>query len=438
MSAQLRAGACGLLLLFATSSSFAQVYHGADSGHEGSDFSIVRSTMETVRDTMFDTLKQLGLHATDLDWSGTCDHPDELKTAVRNLQSHVRELKREARRMDDDVRVDQLNEIARIVDELDDAIDDLEPALVFAPRSKDGRLLPGTYDEESNRIRTEKGHTRFEDGDRDYEWRYSHDWGYESWSDGTITGQSSLFAESIYRSQPAIRYNRVEGLVLGVGRNALERYSWDRARIYGQLGYAFGLNDWRYTAGFEIKTSRRSDAAFATKIGVSAYKNTFSEDRWKIGPVTNSVGSFFAGEDFYDYFEVDGVSVYIGGDLRAVGELTLALRTDDYFSLGQNTDWNLFGADGFRPNPFVDEGRIQSVVARYMAGKAKRLYSRPRGATLQVEGELAGGDLGGDYTFRRVQADGRIYVPFGREATLSLRSRAGAATDEVPFQKAFA
>ncbi|MEM6338208.1 MAG: BamA/TamA family outer membrane protein, partial [Bacteroidota bacterium] len=47
-------------------------------------------------------------------------------------------------------------------------------------------------------------------------------------------------------------------------------------------------------------------------------------------------------------------------------------------------------------------------------------------------------DLGGDYTFRRVQADGRIYVPFGREATLSLRSRAGAATDEVPFQKAFA
>ena len=77
------------------------------------------------------------------------------------------------------------------------------------------------------------------------------------------------FGESAqYRPIPALRYNRVEGLVLGVRRLPLEWGDYDRGRIYGQAGYAFSLEDWRYEVGIETKLShsyRHSD--FDLKIG---------------------------------------------------------------------------------------------------------------------------------------------------------------------------
>jgi len=110
---------------------------------------------------------------------------------------------------------------------------------------------------------------------------------------------------TIYRTAPPVRYNRIEGLVLGVQRNPLSlRDPDDTTRIYGQFGYAFALKDLRYTVGVESRLVR--DAKTGLKIGASYRKQTLSPDRWKTPYAENSLGGMGFEYDFFDYYEAEG------------------------------------------------------------------------------------------------------------------------------------
>lgn len=244
----------------------------------------------------------------------------------------------------------------------------------------------------------------------------------------------------LYRPIPAIRYNRVEGLTLSARRAPLSWEGRDRGRVYGQIGYAFALEDLRYEIGVETRLGNRYDNNdFDVKLGGAYRQNTTTNDLWKLSWSENSLGAFFFENDFFDYYETEGWTAYSAARLSPYLQLTGGYRAEDHRSLVNETGWSFFG-DGendFRFNPGIEEGRMQSVVLSLDGGRIRDTSYRPRGAGIRAEVELGKG-LGGDFSFNRYVADARVYTRLGRYNGLSLRLRGGYAEGSgLPVQRGF-
>ncbi len=79
---------------------------------------------------------------------------------------------------------------------------------------------------------------------------------------------------------------------------------------------------------------------------------------------------------------------------------------------------------------------MNSALVVIEGGSVKDYEWLPRGVAFRVEGEIGDG-LGGDFSYNRVVADGRVYLPMGRASTLALRVRGGTSDGVLPYQKLF-
>jgi len=254
---------------------------------------------------------------------------------------------------------------------------------------------------------------------------------------GDFGGRWPYPETSVYRSISSLRYNRVDGLTLGVRRRPLEWDSYDRAGIFGQASYALALEKWRYEIGGEIRLgdSYRSED-FDIKFGGSFRRQTTTNDLWKAGWAENTTAALLFRTDFFDYFQTEGYTLYSVARLTPLLQAAVAYRSDDYSSLSKNASWALFGGDGFRFNPAVDEGRMQSVVVSVDGGSIRGLRFVPSGVAFRAEAEF-GESFAGDFSFNRYEADIRAYIRSGRDTGLALRIRGGYADGNVPLQKTF-
>ena len=241
---------------------------------------------------------------------------------------------------------------------------------------------------------------------------------------------------ALYPSTPAVRYNRVEGLVLGVQRHPMRWSDDDDHRFYGQVGYAFALKRLRYAAGFEIRADQQRDDRYGLKVGALYRRNTATNDAWKTSWLENSLAASLFKNDFFDYHEVQGWTLYATHRFTKYAQLTTGFRTEDYSSLEQETTWSLFGGDGFADNPAIDAGHYNAFVFALEGGHVTDFDEEPRGAAFRLEAELGRG-LGNPIGYNRYQADGRAYLPVTPFSTLGLRLRGGYATADAPLQKQF-
>ncbi len=234
-----------------------------------------------------------------------------------------------------------------------------------------------------------------------------------------------------------MRYNRVEGIVLGFRRLPIEWSSYDRGRIYGQVGYAFSLDDVRYEIGAETRWGRadRNDH-FDIKFGGAYRKNTATRDLWKSSWSENTLAAGLFRHDFFDYYEIEGWTAYVVGRLTPYVQFSAGYREDEYRSLKKESSWSLFGGDPFRINPAIDPGTMRSIVVSVEGGSVHAFGYSPEGMAFRLEAEFAEG-MGGDFSFTRYLGDLRSYVRLSRDSGLSLRLRTGYADGEVPLQKAF-
>jgi len=249
----------------------------------------------------------------------------------------------------------------------------------------------------------------------------------------------------VYRDPPPIRYNRVEGLTIGVTRDPLDLTSDDRARVYGQAGFATELNRFRYTVGTEVRAYTGQQSAL--KFGVAGYQNTVTEGGWKTSYLENSLGGLIFGHDFFNYYQARGLTVYGVQDLPRTVRLTAGLRTELHDGLENRTGWSIFDGDGFGENPLATEGRATAAILAVDAGRVRDLDGLPTGGALRVTAELAralgleddwlDADPTADLRYNRYTADGRVYLPTSEDTRLALRLRGGYATSDTPVQKQF-
>lgn len=380
--------------------------------------------------------------------------PDEdLVAMLRDIERDLERVARSLERQGDDQLAGQLESVIR----------DLGRAIEEADRdTRIRRDAPNRYEIRNGRDRIAI-RTRDDDWwDSDDEWKrrddgrswkrerdeWREDWrdrfdegNFDSFSDTEIFGEWNhrwpYQAQAIYRNIPSIRYNRVDGLFLGISRAPLDWSSWDRGRIYGQGGYAFASEEWLYRIGAETRLgSRRNNPNFDLKIGGSHQRNTDTDDLWKASWGENTAASFFFRHDFFDYHAVEGWSGYAVARLTRYAQLSAAYRDEHYRSLSTQTNWSIFGDGNFRPNRAINEGQMHSFVLAFEGGSIKNLSRNPSGVAFRLEAELGQG-LGGDFDFSRYLGDLRTYARLTREAGLYLRFRGGFTEGTVPVQKAF-
>jgi len=244
--------------------------------------------------------------------------------------------------------------------------------------------------------------------------------------------------DSPFESEPFMfRYNRVEGLFLGL---KLNRNEWrDRNNawfdLYGHAGYGFS----RKRACYQIGIEREFFGKYGPVIGVETHDIVHSEDEWMIPTFENSLAALFLREDFHDYFRQVGYSGYVTHDLSEYLTLTAAYRRDHHYHLQRKTQWSIFGGDKkFRENPMIDEIDYKNVAATITLDTRNDYKYPNQGWLINLSGEFAGKRFKNpDVDFDRFIFDIRRYQPITSGENLDFRVRVGSSRGKLPSQLQF-
>ncbi len=236
------------------------------------------------------------------------------------------------------------------------------------------------------------------------------------------------------------RYNRVEGLFLGVGSE--KRYYWDNQRsysLYGSAGYGFRSHDWRGNLGLSRQFAFDDGQLF--EVEVEGHSLTDTKDDWLIGVHENTAAAFLIHEDFRDYFERDGFGVNIGYAAQQdflTSQVKVGYLVDEYKLMENQTEWSMFGGDKrFRLNPAIRPGKMRSIVSSAGLSSVTTTIDGPEGWSITAAAEFAEKSFGSDFTFNRFVADIRRYEPLGQYDNLNVRFRVGTSEGNLPLQKTF-
>jgi len=349
----------------------------------------------------------------------------------RRLERALVDLYEQLRDVQEDLMDDEEYALSNRLDPIADGLRDVALAL---RTDDDGRAIA-----RAERRRDHLARESFDDRDHDTRawWRRRHDWQRSYAFVGELWNRWPYPTNGVYRPVPAMRYNRVEGLVLGIGSGPLAWDSYHRGKIIGQAAYALDLERWRYSIGAETRLGKRyGDDGFDIKLGGDYHRQTTTNDLWKASWAENSLAAIFANNDYFDYFETQGWTFYGVAHITPYVQVSAGFRHDTYRTLKQKTTWSLFGGGGFRPNPAVMNGDMNSLVFALEGGRVRHLDRRPSGAAFRLEAEFGKG-LGGDFSFDRYLGDARVYVQAGSVSGLSLRLRGGLTTGQALPQKMF-
>ncbi|HWP83221.1 MAG TPA: hypothetical protein VNN76_11265 [Bacteroidota bacterium] len=241
------------------------------------------------------------------------------------------------------------------------------------------------------------------------------------------------------------RYNRVEGLFLGLGSE--KKYYWDGFRnynVYGSVGYGFKLHRWRYHLGVTRQFAIISDepgSGELIEIGIEGHSLTDSKDEWLINVHENTAAALLIHEDFRDYYGRDGYTIhgaYTAQDNGTIWQVKAEYLIDRYKSLEKETEYAFFGGrKTFRPNPAIDEGRMRSAIATAGLSTYAKTISGPEGWSIYGTAEFSEPSWGGEFNFRQFVADIRRYQPLGRYDNFNLRLRVGTSEGLLPRQRMF-
>lgn len=208
----------------------------------------------------------------------------------------------------------------------------------------------------------------------------------------SLVGNGELFEN--------IRYNRVDGLFLGLGSGRRLSLSLDSTLlVHIGGGYAFGSHYWQVLGGVGKRFGARD---WATIVGVEGHHYTDTREAWKIAGWENSLHAFIAGKDYRRYFQRAGWSVYAEQYIARNLWLSVRLGQERYHSLPTAITWSLLGGrDSFRANDAIREGLANTVCFSAVFSSVPKLRRALGGVELRAEAEIARRD----YSYEQYTAE---------------------------------
>ncbi len=250
-----------------------------------------------------------------------------------------------------------------------------------------------------------------------------------------------------YEWRPTLSYDRVDGLRPGIGGTILGD---DRTLELGLWsGYAFASETWQYRFGIaKVLLPTR-----ALRLSGSLYRLTMTEDSTVIGRDENTVYALVAGSDYRDYVGVDGGEIALTWKYKELGTITTTYQNHDFRSLAASVNlWHLFrNNEEFRRNfsTLRTLGIIDSLNPAYH-GHASALVLTLRLApvasgqhpigfngSFELNYEVAGGALGGNYDYDRITLSGKGWWDSGRVHKFTVRTMLGSGRHDLPPHKLY-
>lgn len=238
--------------------------------------------------------------------------------------------------------------------------------------------------------------------------------------------------------QDILRYNRVQGLSLGLG---LGGELTDNIDYFVNGGY--GVADKKPFLNGEMSIFTNENKKLGLDLGWNLGMKRRDDPyvvQWRsITPL-----ALLAGRDYGDYYYSNsyyaGINLGFGQDLfvrrqffRKPWLFKLGFRDEYSSSAGINSEWSLFGPDTMRTNHTVSDGNIKSLLF-----EANFNYTRLRAITdigMHYSLEIAGNGLGGDFSFLRHYFETNLYFPTAPLWTANIKLSAGTATGGLPAQR---
>jgi hypothetical protein len=246
-------------------------------------------------------------------------------------------------------------------------------------------------------------------------------------------------SENVFDDNFLFRYNRVEGLFLGIGSE--KKFYWDGSKSisgYGSFGYGFTLHRWRMQLGLDRQFATSDETLY--ELGGEAHSLTDTKDEWIMPLSENNLAALLFREDFRDYYQREGFSIHSArytkdGDVSSM--IDVRYLNDRYASLTTAARWAVFGGSTFRSNPFISAGTMKSVAFSAGLSTVEKYRYHSEGWNVYARGEYGGNELGGDFNFSQAIIDLRRFQPLWDDDQLNIRIRAGGLEGKTIAQKDF-
>jgi hypothetical protein len=254
-------------------------------------------------------------------------------------------------------------------------------------------------------------------------------------------------------------YNRVEGLAVQGGPSVRRTTSWGDVRV-NAYGIVRSVDHWEWTSrniGHDVTALVGLGRPGTIAVGARAFDIVGPIETWQLRNAEVGLASFFLHRDYRDYWARHGGSAYLVVRAGESFSVTPSYSEERWSSLPERDPFTLFrGAQQWRPNPIVDEGRFRLLSAHaaydtrtdvddpssgwyvvtdveHARSAAVRLAATPvsvrAAATEPVEVE-----------YTRLFLDARRYNRVSPDGQLNLRLVVGGWLDgdELPIQRRFA
>lgn len=196
-------------------------------------------------------------------------------------------------------------------------------------------------------------------------------------------------------------YDRVDGFSISWGFTVEQPDLGDFPVFQGKVISATT----RHAVGFKALLRLPLDSKARFSLGIGARSNTDTNDRWRLGDLENAFKAFVAGNDHRYYFRREGYSVELRRKIWNRSYLSLAYQDESYYSLKNQSPFTLFGSENFHPNLPVESGRVRSLLFDGVLDTRNDPFFTLSGFWACLQGELAGGALGGRHSFARIDAE---------------------------------
>ncbi len=250
---------------------------------------------------------------------------------------------------------------------------------------------------------------------------------------------------SQYPNLSTLHFNRVNGLYIGLKK---ERMQWYRRSSFltipeiqphGFIG--IGTASGRVEYGFGLERLFGEERRFMA--GAEYHRATATEDYWRTGLIENTLSSLFAGYDYLDYYQIEGIGIYAVHRTNRLLEVAFSYNKDEYSSLEQNTSFSLFGyANTYRPNPAIDSDadviNLDKYSFSFSINPRNVLISERFTVSSTLGVELADNSASDeDYRFNKFLTNVNIFYNVDEGSVLRWRIRTGSITGNAPDFKAF-
>lgn len=246
--------------------------------------------------------------------------------------------------------------------------------------------------------------------------------GLDRYRDLSDSRRSALTFDLVF-ADDLIAYNRVEGVVAGLGVDVEHRRG---ARLDLQAAYATAPRKLRHRESLGIPLGWRLawlEAGYADRVV------PYGSNR----PTANTLRALVAAYDEQDYLRERNLWAALDVPWSRDHRFRLTYEAARQTSRPARADFSILGnGDRLGANPPVDEGFDRAVILEVHLGS---LVEARQEATLRHR--VSGGGLGGDFTYVRtdIAASARRYLPGNHEVTLDV---GGARTGGSPPRQALA